>query len=34
MLFLFLDTETTGLNYKEDNSTPRTNKMIETSQRN
>ena len=29
MLFLFLDTETTGLNYKEDNSTPRTNKMLQ-----
>lgn len=29
MLFLFLDTETTGLNFKEDNSTPRTNKMLQ-----
>ena len=29
MVFLFLDTETTGLNYKEDNSTPRTNKMLQ-----
>ena len=29
MLFLFLDTETTELNYKEDNSTPRTNKMLQ-----
>lgn len=29
MLFLFLDTENTGLNYKEDNSTPRTNKMLQ-----